>query len=183
MRLDGGPVACMTIPRALAAVAAALSIAACTAPSGDAAPVAESEEAVRVTASFTSRGTAYYPANTRLEGGFLDRRGAKLRTLQQFLDGDAEYVSVAMDTRAFKYGQRLRIRELEEKYEREIVFRVVDTGGAFRGKGRTRIDICVKDRAASYDPTINGVLHIDALDESDEPPPDAGPGPDASDPP
>ncbi len=118
-----------------------------------------------VVSSFTSRGTGYYPANSRLEGGFVDRIGRPLKTLQQFLDGDASYVSVAMDTNAFRYGTRLRIRELDEKYGRSIVFRVVDTGGAFRGKGRSRIDVCVKDRAASLDATINGTLHIDVIAE------------------
>jgi hypothetical protein len=129
------------------------------------APTSATEDQLRVTQSFTSRGTAYYPDASPLEGGFVDRRGAPLRTLQQFLAGEADYVSVAMDTRAFPYRQRLRIHELEAKYERPIVFRVVDTGGAFRNRGTTRIDVCVADRTASYDATINGMLHIDALAE------------------
>ncbi|AKU96905.1 hypothetical protein AKJ09_03569 [Labilithrix luteola] len=116
-----------------------------------------------LTGSFVARGTGYYPDPSALEGGYNDRKGKPLTTLQQFLAGDADYVAVAMDSTAFKYGQRLRIRELESKYGRSIVFRVVDTGGAFRGKGRTRIDICTKNQQASLDPTINGLLHIDAL--------------------
>jgi hypothetical protein len=71
-----------------------------------------------------------------------------------------------MDVNAFPYGQHLRIRELEAKYGRAIDFRVVDTGGAFRGKGRSRIDVCVSNRSASLDATINGTLHIDALDRA-----------------
>ncbi len=110
--------------------------------------------------AFTSRGTGYYPSSSQLEGGFVDRRGAKLRTLQQYLAGNADYVSVAMDSNAFAYGQKLRIRELEAKYNRVIEFRVVDTGGAFRGKGRSRIDICTANSSASLDSTINGTLHI-----------------------
>ena len=110
--------------------------------------------------AFTTKGTGYYPANNQLEGGFVDRRGAKLHTLQQFLAGSADYVSVAMDSNAFNYGQKLRIRELEVKYNRVIEFRVVDTGGAFRGKGRTRMDICTASNSASLDPTINGQLHV-----------------------
>lgn len=125
--------------------------------------VASSEDGLTVRGSFVSRGTAYYPDASPLEGGFVDRRGAKLRTLQQFLAGEATYVSVAMDVNAFPYGQKLRIKELEAKYGRPIEFRVVDTGGAFRNKGRSRIDVCVKNRAASYDATINGTLHIDIL--------------------
>jgi hypothetical protein len=124
------------------------------------------EAGLSVSSSFTSRGTGYYPDASPLEGGFVDRKGAPLRTLQQFLAGNATYVSVAMDVNAFKYGQRLRIRELEAKYNKAIVFRVVDTGGAFRNKGRARIDICTKNQAASLDSTINGTLHIDVIDES-----------------
>jgi uncharacterized protein YgiM (DUF1202 family) len=110
--------------------------------------------------SFRTRGTGYFPDSSAMEGGFVDRRGAKLRTLQQYLAGNADYVSVAMDTNAFGYGQKLRIRELEEKYGRVIEFRVVDTGGAFRGKGRSRVDICVANRSASLDATINGMLTV-----------------------
>ncbi len=120
-----------------------------------------SEEAL--TGSFTSKGTGYYPSGSALEGGFVDRKGVKLHTLQQFLAGQAAYVSVAMDSSAFPYGQHLRIQELEAKYGRAIDFRVVDTGGAFRGRGRSRIDICVANHSASVDPSVNRALHIDAV--------------------
>lgn len=150
----------------LAAVSLGLScalLAACASPEQDDDDVSTSADSLTVTASFVSRGTGYYPDSSPLEGGFVDRRGARLRTLQQFLAGQADYVSVAMDSSAFPYGQHLRIKELETKYGRAIDFRVVDTGGAFRGRGRARIDICVANRTASLDPTINGTLHIDAL--------------------
>jgi 3D (Asp-Asp-Asp) domain-containing protein len=145
----------------------------------------ESADEIRVSSSFTSRGTGYYPDASPLEGGFVDRIGKPLRTLQQFLAGNAAYVSVAMDTPAFKYGTRLRIRELDAKHGRAIIFRVVDTGGAFRGKGRTRIDICTANQRASLDPTINGTLHIDVIDENspgnlDEPAPGPTPTPSPS---
>lgn len=151
----------------------------CAPSEGDDEELAESSDEIRTVSSFVSRGTGYYPANNSMEGGFLDRKGAKLRTLQQFLAGRADYVSVAMDTKAFPYGQRLRIRELEQKYGKKIVFRVVDTGGAFRGKGRSRIDVCVANRSASLDSTINGTLHIDVIDERSGPP---EPSPNAQDP-
>lgn len=159
----------MKLLACLSVVSLALVASACAAepPAED---VAGSEDAIRVAGSFTSRGTGYYPANDALEGGFVDRKGARLRTLQQYLAGSADYVSVAMDSRAFAYGQRLRIRELEAKYGRSIVFRVVDTGGAFRGKGRSRMDICVANASASVDPTINGTLHVDIIDERSGPP-------------
>lgn len=138
-----------------------------------------SSDEIRVVSSFTSRGTGYYPDSSALEGGFNDRVGKRLRTLQQFLAGNAEYASVAMDTNAFKYGTRLRIKELDAKYGRPIVFRVVDTGGAFRGKGRSRIDICTANRSASLDPTINGTLHIEVIDETGGPASPPAPAPPA----
>ena len=61
---------------------------------------------------------------------------------------------------AFPYGTRLRIPELEAKYGRPIEFRVVDTGGAFKGKGTSRIDICTANRRASVEATINGPLTL-----------------------
>ena len=109
---------------------------------------------------FNARGTGYYPDASPLEGGFVDRRDQPLRTLQDFLAGRANYVSVAMDSKAFPYGTRLRIPELEAKYGRQIEFRVVDTGGAFVGKGTSRIDICTANKAASLDATINGPLTL-----------------------
>lgn len=132
-----------------------------SADSTDDGTLSSSEDAL--TGSFTSKGTGYYPSGSALEGGFVDRKGVRLHTLQQFLAGQAAYVSVAMDSSAFPYGQHLRIQELEAKYGRAIDFRVVDTGGAFRGRGRSRIDICVANRSASVEPSINRTLHIDAV--------------------
>jgi 3D (Asp-Asp-Asp) domain-containing protein len=86
--------------------------------------------------------------------------GAKLNTLQDYLAGKAPYVSVAMDPKAFGYGTKLRIAELEKKYGKTIEFRVVDTGGAFYGKGTSRLDVCTANAAASVDPTINGTLTV-----------------------
>jgi 3D (Asp-Asp-Asp) domain-containing protein len=123
-----------------------------------------------VSRSFVAKGTGYFPAPTKMEGGSLDLKGARLRTLQEFIAGQAEYVSVAMDTSAFKYGTRLRIAEVNAKYGKEVIFRVVDTGGAFKGKGTTRIDICTANQKASVDPTINATLHLDVVDESSPPP-------------
>lgn len=68
-----------------------------------------------------------------------------------------------MDSKAFPYGTKLRIHELERKYGRTIEFRVVDTGGAFKGKWTSRIDICTANERASLDSTINGTLTIDRV--------------------
>ncbi len=111
--------------------------------------------------SHKAKGSGYFPASSKMEGGFKDRRGNPLRTLQDFLDGKADYVSVAMDSNlAIEYGTKLSIPELEKKYGKKIEFRVVDTGGDFKGKGYSRIDICTRDRAASLEPTINGTLTL-----------------------
>ncbi|XP_067651089.1 uncharacterized protein [Haliotis asinina] len=110
---------------------------------------------------YSARGTAYYPADNPLEGGFVDMRGARLRTLQQFLAGSASYVSVAMDNHAgIAYGTTICIPEMNQRYNKHIVFKVVDTGSAFYGKGHSRIDICVSSQANSYDATINGHLTL-----------------------
>ncbi len=58
------------------------------------------------------------------------------------------------------YGTKLRIPELDAKYGRNIDFRVVDTGGAFTGKGHGRIDVCVDNQSAANDSTINGLLTL-----------------------
>lgn len=146
--------------------------------SGDSADEAEGSSEDALTGSFTSKSTGYYPSGSAIEGGFVDRKGVKLHTLQQFLAGQAAYVSVAMDSSAFPYGQHLRIHELEAKYGRAIDFRAVDTGGAFRGRGRSRIDICVANASASLDPSVNRTLHIDAVSSfSSSPTPSPAPEP------
>lgn len=130
---------------------------------GDAAP---STPAPAVTthgapdSGYAAKGTGYYPANNSMEGGTRDRVGNRLYTLQQYLAGKAPYVSVAMDSNAFPYGTHLRIPEIEAEYGRSIDFRVVDTGGRFRRKGTSRVDICTSGSSASHDPVINGSLHL-----------------------
>jgi hypothetical protein len=114
----------------------------------------------RVVSANTARGTGYYPSWDGQEGGYHDRKGERLYTLQDYLAGQAPYVSVAMDVPAARYGTLLRIPELEAKYGQQIPFRVVDTGGDFEGTGRSRIDICTANRRASHDKVINGSLTL-----------------------
>jgi hypothetical protein len=146
-----------------------LAAAGCADPDPDSA-TGSGDEAITSARSFVAKGTGYFPDPSPMEGGSLDLRGAKLHTLQDFLAGRADYVSVAMDSKAFKYGQRLRIAQVNAKFGEDVVFRVVDTGGAFRGKGTTRIDVCTADQKASLDPTINAMLNIDVVDEPADPP-------------
>lgn len=113
----------------------------------------------------TAKGTGYYPDSSAMEGGYVDMRGAKLHTLQDYLKGDADYVSIALDKNLYKngtikYGDSFRIPELEEKYGKKIIFKAVDTGGAFTNKGFSRVDICTANRSASCDSTVNGNLTL-----------------------
>ena len=160
-----GPSSWLKVSVLALVIGAAAFSTGCAAETGtvDEEQTGESAEAFSTATTFTARGTGYYPDSSALEGGFFDRRGKRLTTLQQYLDGDAAYVSVAMDSKVFPYGTKLRIRELERKYGRSIEFRVVDTGGAFKGKWTSRIDICTANERASLDSTINGQLTIDRL--------------------
>lgn len=111
------------------------------------------------------KATGYYPHNSKMEGGFKDKIGKPLHTLQDFLDGSAPYVSIAIDKNLYKngtvkYGDSFRIPELEEKYGKKIIFKAVDTGGAFTGKGFGRIDICTENKSHSLDKTINSKLTL-----------------------
>lgn len=105
--------------------------------------------------SLTTRSTGYFPDNSAMEGGFIDRRGHRLYTLQQYLNGNAPYVALAMDPNAAAYGTEVRLPKLNAKYGRNIMFKVVDSGGAFRGRGTSRVDICVGSNHEALQPEIN----------------------------
>jgi len=115
------------------------------------------EETVAAVASggtIDVRLTGYWPfveglsaAQRLMEGGIKDRKGKPLHTLEDHLadPGAHPYVSVSGDDAVFPYGQRLVISAWPG-----AVFRVVDTGGHFRGAGkvyrvlgREPLDICV----------------------------------------
>lgn len=110
---------------------------------------------------YLAKGTGYYPADDHLQGGFFDMRGKPLQTLQDFLAGRTNVVTVAMDNRAgIPYDTKVCIPELNRKYNKVIDFRVRDTGSAFFHKGHSRIDICVRNKHAAFDKTINGPLTL-----------------------
>lgn len=80
--------------------------------------------------------TGYWPfnptaggSNAKLEGGPHDYMGHDLHTLEDFLAGNARYVSCAGDKKLWHYGQRIIIPTLGP----DVIFRVVDTGGNFNG--------------------------------------------------
>jgi hypothetical protein len=99
------------------------------------------------------RLTGYWPfaakteTEKRMEGGVKDRKGKPLFTLEQHLADPqrAPYVAVAGDDAVWPYGQRIVLDEWPN-----AIFRVVDTGGHFRGAnkvyralGHEPLDICV----------------------------------------
>jgi 3D (Asp-Asp-Asp) domain-containing protein len=101
--------------------------------------------------------TGYYPppsggyssrAEERMEGGALDCRGNKLRTLQDYKPGS--YVSVATDPRLIRTGTYFTIDEYPG-----IKFLACDVGGAIKGH---HIDICVNNRALSYKVTGHATI-------------------------
>jgi 3D (Asp-Asp-Asp) domain-containing protein len=100
-----------------------------------------------------------------MEGGNVDREGNQLHTLQQFLKSQSEYVSVAMDSKAFPYGTRLHIPSIDLHFGRSIDFRVVDTGGAFKGKKTSKIDICVENEHESLQPYCNCQTVVEVIPE------------------
>lgn len=101
------------------------------------------------------RLTHYYPfaavteAEKKMEGGTKDRKSRPLRTVEDFLSGRSDYVSLAGDHTLWPDGQKL----LVPWGDKTLVGRVVDTGGNFygskkviRAQGYEPIDVCVFDR-------------------------------------
>uniref|UniRef100_A0ABD2X2L8 Uncharacterized protein n=1 Tax=Trichogramma kaykai TaxID=54128 RepID=A0ABD2X2L8_9HYME len=106
--------------------------------------------------------TAYYPDfMSEDESDYLDSRGKKLRTLQEFLDGRASFVTVAMDeVFRLKYGSVVCIPELNEHFGKMIPLQVRDHGPNLIGKGYSRLDICVRSEADSYDTAVNRMVTL-----------------------
>ena len=94
---------------------------------------------------YSVQTTLYTTENNSMEGGSKDRCGRPLHTLDDYMNWDANEVSVAMDKYALPYGTIIRIPEIEKrlKVKDPIPFKVVDTGGAFYNQGTSRMDICV----------------------------------------
>ena len=94
----------------------------------------------------------------KLEGGGKDIYGAKLNTIEDYLNNKAPYVSIAMDT-PFK-DQTLINPAFVDKKGNPIIFKCVDTGGAFQNKGLSKIDIATGNFKKSQ---VGGILNIDGI--------------------
>lgn len=101
------------------------------------------------------RLTHYYPwaavteAEKRMEGGVHDRKEKPLHSVEDFLAGRSDHVSLSGDDAIWPYGQKL----LVPWGDVVLVGRVTDTGGHFRGAGKMvraagyePIDVCVYDK-------------------------------------
>jgi len=117
---------------------------------------------------FTSYVTYYAPGKgqtstqKKLEGSASDRFGSPVKTLEDYLEGKASYVTVAMDTPLSKppyKGVNLINPNFVGKNGKLIIFKVLDTGGAFTGKGSAKIDIATRSLsiANGATPTIQGI--------------------------
>lgn len=101
------------------------------------------------------RSTSYFPDSSALEGGFVDRKGNPLKTLQAFLAGKADAVTVAMDSAVAPYATKLCSPTLNAAYGASIPLELKDTGGAFKDKAWQRLDFCSGSRHESLDSRLN----------------------------
>ena len=122
--------------------------------------------------------TGYWPfqpgltaAERRMEGAPVDRKGQPLHTVEDFLAGDSDHVSLSGDPDIFPYGQRIDV----PWGDKTIVGRVTDTGGHFHGAGKVYrvigaepIDVCVDSSSTKIPKTTVDARVIvgDNLDKS-----------------
>ena len=117
------------------------------------------------TAATPMKVTAYTPGkgDIVMEGKneVASRRGPAY-TVEQFQAGKVPHVSVAMDPKSPLQGQYLKSDEYPG-----IIFKVEDTGGAFKGKGNTAADIAFSDpqkaKAYAKDATFTPIGREEAM--------------------
>ncbi|KAK2575089.1 hypothetical protein KPH14_008819 [Odynerus spinipes] len=107
--------------------------------------------------------TAYYPDySSDNETDYLDSRGKKLRTLQDFIDGRETFVTASIDLigTGLKYASNLCVPELNEHFGRRIPLQARDFASNVKGKRFSRLDICVRTDADSYDSAVNRLVTL-----------------------
>ncbi len=106
-----------------------------------------------------------------MEGKPVDRKGQPLHTVEDYLAGKSDFVSLAGDYEAWPYGQKLLI----PWGDKTLTGRVVDTGGHFHGIGKVYrdagyepIDVCVYSRnnAPPQTKVVVEIVEGDAFDTS-----------------
>jgi hypothetical protein len=112
--------------------------------------------------TFAGRVTGYWPfqeglsaTERKMEGAPVDRKGAPLHTIEDFLSGKSDHVSVSGDYTIFPYGQKILI----PWGPTTLTGRITDTGSHFHGilkvfrlPGTEPLDLCV---ASSKTPIVN----------------------------
>ncbi|XP_076759259.1 uncharacterized protein LOC143428346 [Xylocopa sonorina] len=89
----------------------------------------------------------------------------ELRSLQDFLDDRAEFVTVAMDLDSgILYGTKLCIPELNAKFLRQIPLQARDRSHYEDVKTNSpdfsHVDICVRTEEDTYDNSVNGIVTL-----------------------
>ncbi|CAH0389680.1 unnamed protein product [Bemisia tabaci] len=117
--------------------------------------------------AFNTTLAAYFPDyESGQKSDLVDSRGKKLRTLQDFLDDRAEYVTASMDAELhIEYGTQLCLPELNHHFGRFIPIEVRDSSIELTGLGFGRVDICVRTEEDSYDNSVNRDLTTAILQE------------------
>ncbi|CAG9856217.1 unnamed protein product [Phyllotreta striolata] len=107
--------------------------------------------------------TAYYPdySDQDHEFGYQDKKGQKLRTLQDYIDNRAEYVTLSMDdSLGIPYATKVCIPELNSHFGHRILLEVRDSSPDTAGTGYTRAEICARTEVDSYDRTVNRIVTL-----------------------
>lgn len=106
--------------------------------------------------------SAYYPNDeSESEEGNLDMRGKQLNTLQDFLDDQVNFITLAMDPELkMPYGTVVCIPELNRHFNRRLNIQVRDTGSEVKRSYYSRAEICVRAEADSYDNAVNRVVTL-----------------------
>jgi hypothetical protein len=116
----------------------------------------------------------------KMEGGATDRMGKPLRSLEEYLTGAAEYVSLACDKlggppgsdKRFRvYGTKVRIAEVDAMVGKPVVFKLVDTGGHFYGAGKVvkesdaePIDLC-RSKPLYNNLRTEGIMNLEFVED------------------
>jgi hypothetical protein len=88
-----------------------------------------------------------------LEGGGLDAQKNKINTIEDYLEGKADYVTIAMDKPYI--GRYFTNADFRDSNGKLIRFKCTDTGGAFYGMGTSKIDIATGDLSVARGKILN----------------------------